>query len=85
MSTYAHLLHPRNGYNQYLLGKKEGVWGAAVGEGGCRWQVGGAYAVDDRGIVRWGGPMKSVDETVVLEDGIRALGFRVENNAPGVF
>lgn len=75
ISNWGHLLHPRNGYNQYLLGKKEGVWGQQVGEGGCRWQTGGAYAVDDRGIVKWGGPMKSVDEHVVLEDGVRALGF----------
>jgi hypothetical protein len=74
LSNWGHLLHPRNGYNQYLLGKKEGVWGQAVGEGGCRWQVGGAYAVDDRGIVKWGGPMKSVDEQIVFEDGVKALG-----------
>ncbi|KAJ4367405.1 hypothetical protein N0V83_006987 [Neocucurbitaria cava] len=26
ISNWGHVLHPRNGYNQYLLGKKEGVW-----------------------------------------------------------
>ncbi|KAH7130646.1 hypothetical protein B0J11DRAFT_258094 [Dendryphion nanum] len=75
VSNWGHLLHPRNGYNQYLLGKKEGVWGSQIGEGGSRWQVGGVYAVDGRGIVQWGGPMKSVDEKVELEEGIQALGF----------
>lgn len=78
ISNWGHLLNPRNGYNQIMLGKKEGVWGGQVGEGGCRWQVGGAYAVDERGIVKWGGPMKSVDEQIQIEEGIKAL-------APGVF
>jgi hypothetical protein len=59
-----------------MLGKKEGVWGTpGVGEGGSRWQVGGAYAVDAQGIVKWGGPMKSVDEAIPMEDGIKALGY----------
>jgi hypothetical protein len=75
ISNWGHLLHPRNGYNQVMLGKNEGVWGGQVGEGACRWQTGGAYAVDERGIVKWGGPMRSVDELIVFEDGIRALGF----------
>lgn len=75
MSNWGHLLHPRNGYNQYMLGKKEGVWGQQVGEGGCRWQVGGAYAVDEKGTVKWGGPMQSVDEAIPLEAGIKSLGY----------
>ncbi|KAF2638145.1 hypothetical protein P280DRAFT_471806 [Massarina eburnea CBS 473.64] len=75
ISSWAHLLNPRNGYSQVMLGKTEGVWGQKVGEGGCRWQTGGAYAVDAKGIVQWGGPMASVDEHVVLEDGCKALGF----------
>lgn len=76
ISNWGHVLNPRNGYNQYMLGKKEGVWGQpGVGEGGCRWQIGGAYAADAQGIVKWGGPMKSVDEAVPLEDGIKALGY----------
>lgn len=63
-----------------MLGKTEGVWGQQVGEGGCRWQTGGAYAVDERGVVRWGGPMNSVDEKVPIEDGIKALEI---GNGPG--
>ncbi|KAF1939535.1 hypothetical protein EJ02DRAFT_352140 [Clathrospora elynae] len=75
ISNWGHVLHPRNGYSQYMLRKNEGVLGQQVGEGACRWQVGGAYAVDGRGIVTWGGPMQSVDEVVRLEDGVKTLGF----------
>lgn len=75
ISNWGHLLNPRNGYNQYMLGKKEGVWGQQVGEGGCRWQTGGAYAIDGRGIVKWSYPMKSVDDQIPLEEGIKELGF----------
>jgi hypothetical protein len=87
ISNWGHLLHPRNGYNQYMLGKNEGVWGQKVGDGGCRWQTGGAYAVDARGTVVWGGPMASVDEPVFFEDGVKALGFGgdVVGRSPGVF
>ncbi|KAH8730980.1 hypothetical protein GQ44DRAFT_767552 [Phaeosphaeriaceae sp. PMI808] len=74
VSNWGHLLNPRNGYNQVMLGKNEGVWGQQVGEGGCRWQTGGAYAIDERGVVKWGGPMKSVDETIDFETAGKALG-----------
>jgi hypothetical protein len=74
VSNWGHLLNPRNGYNQVLLGKNEGVWGQQVGEGGCRWQTGGAYAIDERGFVKWGGPMKSVDEAIDFEQSVIALG-----------
>ncbi|KAH9865752.1 hypothetical protein J1614_009339 [Plenodomus biglobosus] len=76
ISNWGHVLNPRNGYSQYMLGKKEGVWGQpGVGEGGCRWQVGGAYAIDERGVVKWGGPMKSVDDAIAFEDGVKSLGY----------
>ena len=75
ISNWGHLLNPRNGYNQIMLGKNEGVWGQEIGEGACRWQVGGCFAVDERGNVKWGGPMASVDEALELEQGIKALGF----------
>jgi hypothetical protein len=74
VSSYAHLLNPRNGFNQIMLGKNEGVWGQEVGEGGNRWQTGGAFAIDEKGVVKWGGPMKSVDEAIALEDACSALG-----------
>ncbi|KAL1599777.1 hypothetical protein SLS60_007581 [Paraconiothyrium brasiliense] len=83
MSNWGHVLNPRNGINQIKLSKQEGAVWQPVGEGGCRWQIGGAYAVDDRGTVKWGAPMQSVDEDIMLEDGVRALGFSAA--APGVF
>lgn len=73
MSNWGHLLNPRNGYNQVLLGKNEGVWGQPVGEGGNRWQTGGAFAVDERGVVKWGGAMKSVDEGMDFEAACKAV------------
>lgn len=83
VSNWGHLLHPRNGYNQIMLGKTQGVWGQQVGEGGSRWQVGGAFAIDDRGIMKWGKPMDSVDEEIRLDEAVRALGFG--DNRTGVF
>ncbi|KAF2745408.1 hypothetical protein M011DRAFT_469468 [Sporormia fimetaria CBS 119925] len=81
ISNWGHVLNPRNGYNQILLGKNQGVWGGQVGEGGCRWQVGGAWAVDGSGVVKWGGAMGSVDEEIAFEEGVRAL----MGDRPGVF
>ena len=75
ISTWGHVLHPRNGFNQVMLRKNEGVWGQQVGEGACRWQLGGSYAVDTRGVVTWGGPMESVDEAIRFEDGVKTLGY----------
>ncbi|KAF2794899.1 hypothetical protein K505DRAFT_324451 [Melanomma pulvis-pyrius CBS 109.77] len=83
VSNWGHLLHPRNGYNQIMLGKTQGVWGQQVGEGGSRWQVGGAFAVDERGIMKWGKPMDSVDEEIRLDEAVRALGFG--DSRTGVF
>jgi hypothetical protein len=77
VSNWGHLLHPRNGYNQIMLGKNQGVWGQQVGEGGSRWQVGGAFAIDERGIIKWGKSMASVDEEIRLDEAVRALGFNV--------
>ncbi|KAI4641609.1 hypothetical protein J4E93_007706 [Alternaria ventricosa] len=75
IATWGHVLHPRNGYNQVMLRKNEGVWGQLVGEGACRWQVGGSYSVDGRGVVTWGGPMQSADEAIPFEHGVMSLGY----------
>lgn len=40
---------------------------------GNKWQQGGAFAVDDRGTVVWGGKAKSADDLMDLEAGIQAL------------
>lgn len=43
-------------YSAYRLGRDEGIWGTAVEAGdttGSRYQMGGAFAVDADGFVRW--------------------------------
>ena len=40
---------------------------------GNKWQQGGAFAVDERGTVVWGGKAERADEVVDLEAGVRAL------------
>ena len=51
----------------------EGAGGEGLGMGN-KWQQGGAFAVDDRGTVVWGGKAKSADGLMDLEAGFRALG-----------
>lgn len=41
---------------------------------GNKWQQGGAFAVDDRGTVVWGGKARSADDIMDLEAGCKALG-----------
>lgn len=40
---------------------------------GNKWQQGGAFAIDERGVVVWGGKAKSADELMDLEAGFAAL------------
>lgn len=51
-----------------------GEAGAGTGaELGNKWQEGGAWAVDERGVVVWGGKAKTAEEVLDLEEGVRAL------------
>jgi hypothetical protein len=43
--------------------------------------VGGAFAIDERGIIKWGKPMASVDEEIRLDEAVRALGFNVSDRS----
>jgi len=58
----------------YKLGREENIWSTTV-ESGNRWQIGGAWAVDKMGVVRWGGVAKTADDLPGLEEGCRALGY----------
>jgi len=54
--------------------------GAAGGEGpatvmGNKWQQAGAFAVDGRGTVVWGGKARSAEDVMDLEAGVKALGL----------
>lgn len=40
---------------------------------GNKWQQGGAFAVDERGVVVWGGKARSADDLMELEAGAEAL------------
>ena len=42
---------------------------------GNKWQQAGAWAVDQRGTIVWGGKAQSADDVMDLDVGIRALGF----------
>jgi hypothetical protein len=57
-----------------------GVVGAGADEDpamvmGNKWQQAGAWAVDGRGTVVWGGKALRVDDVMDLEAGIKALGL----------
>jgi hypothetical protein len=43
-------------------------------ESGSRWQIGGAFAVDADGVVRWSKPAASADEVPDFKEALRALG-----------
>lgn len=42
---------------------------------GSKWQQAGAWAVDGRGAVVWGGRAVRADDVMDLEAGVRALGL----------
>jgi hypothetical protein len=42
---------------------------------GNKWQQAGAWAVDGRGKVVWGGRARTVDDVMDLEAGVKALGI----------
>jgi len=58
----------------YKLGREESIQGTMV-ESGNKWQIGGAWAVDKMGVVRWGGAARTADDLPALEKGCRALGY----------
>lgn len=52
--------------------------GVDIGPGttlGNKWQQAGAFAIDDKGAVVWGGKAKSADDLMDLESGFKALGL----------
>ena len=57
---------------------------AAIGEGeetegmvlGNKWLSAGAWAVNGKGVVVWGGRAERADDVMDLEEGVRALGLR---------
>ncbi|KAK0753457.1 hypothetical protein B0T18DRAFT_424013 [Schizothecium vesticola] len=61
----------------YRLGKDEGIWGTGPIEGdatGTRAQMGGAFAMDAGGVVRWAKVCTSADDIPNFDEALRALG-----------
>lgn len=77
LSNSYYLLNPWTQVKQRKLGTEEGIWVRDVGsEGGCRWQVGGAWGVDEMGVVRWAFVGATADEGGDLAEGVRILSGR---------
>ena len=74
VSTAYHLLNPWTQIQMRKLGTGEGIWARDIGESGNRWQIGGAWAVDERGVVRWGKPMETAGDIPDMLEGCKALG-----------
>ncbi|KAK3313469.1 hypothetical protein B0H66DRAFT_606727 [Apodospora peruviana] len=69
------VMGPSQVINAYRLGTDEGIWGQVVegDESGNKWQMGGAFAVDCSGAVRWvhiGGNASDIPD---FEEGRKAL------------
>jgi len=74
VSTTWHLLNPWTQVAQHKLGKEEGIWGREVDPSGNRWQVGGAWATDEIGTIRWGRASNTADDIPNLVEGCQSLG-----------
>ncbi|KAJ5937730.1 hypothetical protein N7454_004072 [Penicillium verhagenii] len=72
VASWGHLLSPGGLLAVFKMGKEKGVWNRPT-ESGSRWQSGGHWAVDGKGIVRWGGPAARVDDMVNIPEAISAL------------
>ncbi|KAK3375417.1 hypothetical protein B0H63DRAFT_453193 [Podospora didyma] len=73
-------MSPWNLYSAYRLGEDEGIWGTAGGPGyglklktGSRWQMGGAFAIDASGFVRWTFVPRAANHLPSFQDALRAL------------
>ena len=71
-SGWAHVLSPFSMYTVYRMGKDQGIWNRPT-ESGSRWQTAGTYAVDAKGVVRWGGPGQRADEIPNFEDAVNSM------------
>lgn len=74
-----HAYNPWALYSTYRLSRDEGVRGGP--QGGSRWQMSGAFAVDVEGHVRWARLPKSADDIPDFADALRALQLGGEGRA----
>ncbi|KAK0711318.1 hypothetical protein B0H67DRAFT_602120 [Lasiosphaeris hirsuta] len=72
-------MSPWNLYSAYRLGKDEGIWGGdqttrgAVDASGTRWQMGGAFAMDAGGFVRWVKVPSAANDLPNFKEALQAL------------
>ncbi|KAK4234801.1 hypothetical protein C8A03DRAFT_18360 [Achaetomium macrosporum] len=71
-STYWYALNPLAMWHTWKLGTEEGIWNRNA-ESGSKWQIGGAFAVDAGGFVRWAKPAASADEVPDFKQALKAL------------
>jgi hypothetical protein len=81
VSNTWHVLNPLSLYNVIRLGKDEGIWNRPT-ESGSRWQTGGAFAVDSKGVVKWAKVAASADDVPDLDAALTALGLDVKTKKP---
>ena len=74
VSNTWHLLNPWTQMARQKLGKEEGMWGREVDPSGNRWQVGGSWATDEMGTVRWGAASKTADQIPDLVEACKSIG-----------
>ena len=80
ISNSWHVLNPWSLYSVYKLGKSEGIWNRPT-ESGNRWQTSGSWAVDGKGVVRWGGAAKAADEIPDFKGALLAVGIDPKKGA----
>ena len=73
-SSTWHVYNPLAVYNTVALGRREGIWSRPT-ESGSRWQTGGAFAIDQAGVVRWAQVARAADDVPDLEQALRSLGL----------
>ncbi|KAH6849817.1 hypothetical protein B0I37DRAFT_307589 [Chaetomium sp. MPI-CAGE-AT-0009] len=62
-------------WHTWKLGTEEGIWNRNA-QKGSRWQIGGAFAVDADGVVRWSRPAASADEVPDFGEALKVLGVQ---------
>ncbi|KAG4429271.1 hypothetical protein IFR05_015246 [Cadophora sp. M221] len=76
VSTTYHLLNPWTQVAIRKLGTNENIWAREVDPSANRWQVGGCWATDEMGSVRWGAASRTADEVPDLVEACQVLGFK---------
>lgn len=68
-----HVLNPKGLYELYKMAKEEGIMNRPT-ESGFRWQTSGAWAVNGKGKVVWGGVAAVANEIPDFGDAVKAVG-----------